>query len=123
VLDERELVAARSDAAGILTGTCTRLARGRVDDGQGGRTNAYTPAGTYVCRLEVNGRDPHEANVAGAARSVTRWVLLLPLEAAGAFVADDRVAAEGLTFHVTGVYGAGTLELLGRLELELVEGA
>lgn len=124
MLDTRELVAAREDAEAILTSRGVRLTRARTSDGQGGRTNSYAPATSFDCRLEANARTPREETVGGAPRSTTRWLLMLPVDEASMFKAEDRVEVDGATvFHVTGVFGAESLALLGKLELELVEGA
>jgi hypothetical protein len=122
VLAGRELADARADAAELLTSSGERLELTHGDDGQGGRTSSYVVDGdAFPCRLESNGRYPREETIAGAARSATRWLLLVGTDVD--VEAGDRVRVDGRTFHVLGVHGGESLELLRKLDLELVEGA
>ena len=120
-LSDRELDDARADAEATLPDTATRLVRTLVDDGQGGRTTSYVAGASFACRVEPNGRDPREDEIGGGRRSATRWVALVPY---GTTIrAQDRLSCGGVTYNVLGVLvGGQAVEVLGRVDLELVEG-
>lgn len=121
LLDARELDDARADAEATLPDTATRLVRTLQDDGQGGRITTWVAGAVFPCRIEASMRTPREDAVGGAKRSATRWSGLVPYGTT--ISAGDRLSCGGVTYHVLGVLvGGQAVEILGRLELELVEG-
>lgn len=122
MLSDRELTSIHADAASTLPDTATRLVKTQADDGQGGRTTTYPAGASFACKIEPNGRDPREDVQGGAARSSARWVALVPADTV--VNAGDRLLCGGRTYHVLGaLVGGQTEEILGRLDLELVEGS
>lgn len=98
-LSTADLDAMRADIADLLPDSCIISTLGQTADGQGGFTEAWTPAGTVACRID--NMSGGKSNVGASQQPFSGWVLSVPYDTD--LTEANQVQVNGETYNVLAV--------------------
>ena len=90
----------RAIADKALPDTATLSRPTRTPDGMGGWTDAYSPVGTYACRVGRYPITPREAEVGAEIQTVAYYTITFSATSGPAVQQHDRIAVGSRTFEV-----------------------